>query len=140
MPLARVLIALDIPIDASDEAIAAQLRTMLGCASPVSPRPQLWIRLLDALSSEVRRHPSLQTRDAGHLTDALALWCVSPSDEVRWTTEAWEEELGLTPVDLGLSPEDERRERWATAHNHVGGFIDDLLPRLVEAGLTRAVG
>lgn len=131
MPLARVLEALDIPVDASDEAIAARLREMLGCASPASPRPELWIRLLDALSWEVRRPAVVQAREAGHLAGALADWCVAPDDDVRWTVEAWEEELGLTPVG-------ERRDRWATAQECVYVFIDGLLPRLRQAGLVRA--
>ena len=121
------------PLMEDDDAIAAQLRTMMGCASPVSPRPALWICLLDALSAEVRLPGIVQTRDKGHLAGALADWCVSPIDDVRWTVEAWEAELGLTPVG-------ERRDRWAIAQARVGVFIDSLLPRLFKAGLTRAVG
>jgi hypothetical protein len=124
MPLARVVASLGVSADASEDEVAAIMRSIAGLSAQ-SEDAQLWIHLLDWFTLEVERPPAHQSSDLGAIGFAAATWAV-PREDTSWTVDRWARELGLRS-DRQLV------EEWLALY-----VTDYLGPRLSADGLLRA--
>jgi hypothetical protein len=124
MPLARVVAALGLSANASEDEIARAMRSLAGLA-PESRDPSLWIHLLDWFTLEVERPYEHKTSDLGEI-GFFASTNVVPRDDVSWTVDRW-------AAELGLRPERPLVEEWLAL------YVSDYLgPELSRAELLRA--
>ncbi len=124
----RVLEALGINQEASEQDIADRLRELVDLTGP-STHADVWVCLLDRMVTAISVPFAAQISDMGHLAYAVAGELDLGDRGASWADEL--AELPDDPLALPETPVD-------AEDRLIRAFTDVVLPRLAAVGLTRA--